>query len=83
MSLERPLEPDDASYGELLGAYLSAVAEVDRTLDAFGRPRPEERERYDHLRERKAAIRERLEGAEREGSRAEYESLLDDAFSRR
>lgn len=81
MSAEPSLETDDASYGELLGEYLSVVAEVARTLDEFGRPRAEAMEEYGRLRARKAALRERLAAAERDEAPTEYESLLDDAFS--
>lgn len=81
MATEPHPVPEDASYGELLGAYVSVVAEASRLLDGFGRPPPEERARYDRLRARKAAIRERLSAADASGDPDGYRSLIDEAAS--
>lgn len=81
MATERRPVPEDASYGELLGAYVSVVAEASRLLDGFGRPPPEERERYDRLRARKANLRERLAAAKPAEDRGGYRSLIDEAAS--
>lgn len=78
MSLERSL--DDASYGELLGEYITVVAEVGRTLDEFGRPREEDRQRYERLRERKSELRDHLEEAERDESPDDYRAILENAL---
>lgn len=81
MSSDSPYEVEDVTYGELLGAYFEVAAEISGLLDDFGRPRPEERSRYEELRARKREIRAALDDVEDDQTATNIRTILDRALS--